>query len=545
MSQQKQSLTSRLPRQVEAGVDTVERASRTAGHAAETMLDAARHLPRDLPAFSTTMTTVGRAALSAVRHPEDLVDRAKKLNLAAPMLRQAVAPLLTGRLDWKAEYAYTAGVQAFIYGFPYIYNAQLRHEWVTNPRDPDVIPFAAVDEFWHAARLLDATYRDGGCPNNDTLYSVSWVDLSEEPVILSHPDMGERYFTFELVGFTSDNFDYVGQRTTGSGAGDFLIAGPTWEGDLPQGVRSVAPAPTPWVLVLGRTLVDGPADLPAARALQQQYRLTPLSRWGKRKSASTAPRRDVYAPADPSEDPLAPWKTLNAMLEENPPPAHHALLLDQLSLIGIGPGLDVEAQPDAVRLGLTRAAAIGTGLLRQQFLSGDWATLVNGWRYPPPEEGRMGEDFLRRAADQSLAGIAANDPAEAVYLVNFDDSTGQRLAAGGRYALRFAPDDLPPVDAFWSLAAYTAGDLNLIPNPAGRYSVSDRSPGLRRDPGGGLTIHLQPESPGRKKEANWLPTSATEDWFVILRLYRPQPPVVDASWRCPGISRMTVEETRS
>ena len=254
-------------REIEAGVGTVERASRTAGHAAE-------------------------SALGAMRQVED---RAKKLRSAAPMLRQAVTPLLTGRVDWKAEYAYTAGVQAFIYGFPYIYNAQIRHDWVTNPRDPEVVPYAAVNEFWNAARLLDATYRDGGCPNNDTLYSLAWLDLSDEPVVLSHPDMGERYFTFELMSFTSDNFDYVGQRTTGTEAGDFAITGPAWEGQLPQGVRTVAPSPTPWVLVLGRTLVDGPKDLPQARALQQQFRLTPLSSWGKPKARSK-PRRDVYAP---------------------------------------------------------------------------------------------------------------------------------------------------------------------------------------------------------------------------------------------------------
>jgi hypothetical protein len=202
------------------------------------------------------MTTAGRFALSAMRHPEDLVDRARKLNLAAPMLRQAVTPLLTGRVDWKAEFAYTAGMQAFIYGFPYVYNAQLRHDWVTNPRDPEVVPYAAVNEFWHAARLLDATYRDGGCPNNDTLYSLAWVDLSEEPVILSHPDMGERYFTFQLVSFTSDNFDYVGQRTTGPAEGDFAIVGPTWEGDLRRArTDPVDPGPRPHAR--GRT--GGPA----------------------------------------------------------------------------------------------------------------------------------------------------------------------------------------------------------------------------------------------------------------------------------------------
>ena len=170
------------------------------------------------------------------------------------------------QLDWKAEYAYTTGMQAFIYGFPYIYNAKLRHDWVTSKRDPAVVPYAAVNHFWHAARVMDASYRDGGCPNNDTLYSLAWLDLGEEPVILSHPDMGDRYFTFELMGFSSDNYDYVGQRTTGSKAGHFAICGPGWQGNLPPGVRAILPAPTPWILLLGRTLVDGDADLPAARA---------------------------------------------------------------------------------------------------------------------------------------------------------------------------------------------------------------------------------------------------------------------------------------
>ena len=143
------------------------------------------------------------------------------------------------RPDWRAEYAYTAGVQAFVYGCPYIYYAQLRHAWVTNRRDPEVVPYAAVNQFWHAGRLLDATYRDGGSPSTDSLYSFAWLDLREEPVILSHPDMGERYFTFQLAGFTSDNFGYVGQRTTGAAAGDFAIVGPGWRGDLPPGKRAV------------------------------------------------------------------------------------------------------------------------------------------------------------------------------------------------------------------------------------------------------------------------------------------------------------------
>ena len=183
-------------------------------------------------------------------------------------------------------------MQAFIYGFPYVYNAKLRHDWVTQAREPAVVPYAAVNHFWHAARVMDATYRDGGCPNNDTLYSLAWLDLSEEPVILSDPDMADRYFTFELMGFASDNFNYVGQRTTGSKAGHFAICGPGWHGDLPPGVQATRPAPTPWVLLLGRTLVDGETDLANVHALQAQYATHPTEPVAQaRGRRARAPRR--------------------------------------------------------------------------------------------------------------------------------------------------------------------------------------------------------------------------------------------------------------
>jgi hypothetical protein len=225
------------------------------------------------------------------------------------------------------------------------------------------------------------------------------------------------------------------------------------------------------------------------------------------------------------------------MLEENPPPAHHDLVLSQFAQIGIGAGLDVDAQPDAVKQGLIRAEVLGMALLKQQFLSGDWATIINGWRYPPTAIGRYGDDFLLRAADQSLAGIACNDPAEAVYLVNFTDGDERKFDGGGRYELRFAADSMPPADSFWSLAMY-GSDLNLVANPIGRYSIRDTAAGLMKDPRGGLTIYLQAESPGKEKEANWLPCPSNGEWFVILRMYLPRPEVIKAEWECPPIERV-------
>ena len=213
-------------------------------------------------------------------------------------------------------------------------------------------------------------------------------------------------------------------------------------------------------------------------------------------------------------------------------------MLNQFARIGIGPGLDIEAQPDAVKQGLMRAELLGMAMLKQQFMSGDWAHIVNGWRYPPREIGRYGDDFLLRAADQSLAGIMCNDPAEAVYLVNFDDAEGNKLKADHRYRIHFDADDMPPVDSFWSLGMYGT-DLNLVPNPIDRCSIGDRTPGLNKDPDGGLTIYMQSESPGSNGEAtNWLPSPSDGEWFAILRMYLPKPEVIDATWECPPIEPM-------
>jgi hypothetical protein len=186
-----------------------------------------------------------------------------------------------------------------------------------------------------------------------------------------------------------------------------------------------------------------------------------------------------------------------------------------------------------VKKNLVRAAGAGVKLLKQQFLSGEWATVVNGWRYPPPNEERAGDDFLLRAADQSLAGIVANDPPEAVYLVNMDDADGNKFAGDRRYELRFEHDTLPPVESFWSLTMYKA-DMNLVSNPIERYSIGDRTPGLQKDPDGGLTISIQAQAPEDATAANRLPCRPSGTWFVILRMYQPEAEVIDATWAMPA-----------
>ena len=437
--------------------------------------------------------------------------------------------------DWRAEYTYALGLQAFIYGFPYMYLAQLRHSWVTQPRNPEFIPYMPANHFWHSSNVTDATYRDGGSPNNDTMYSVAWVDVSDEPVILSHPDIpDDRYYTFEIAAVHSDNFAYVGRRTTGNKAGNYAIIGPGWEGQLPDGVTALPQSPTPWVLIFGRTLVDGADDVPNVRKLQEEYQLTPLSLWGT--ESEVPERRDVMVPFDQQQDPLAPWKTLNAMLAENPPPAKHDQLMKQFTTIGIGPGLDVEEQDEVTKENLVRAAAAGRQLIEQALKSGYSTIRLNGWGYPSRHIGRAGDDFLLRAVWQALSGIISNDPEEAVYLATFTDSDGASLTGANRYEMHFAPGQDPPEDAFWSLTMYTE-DKNLVPNQIDRYALGDRSKDVKRDSDGGLNIYIQHGSPGEEKESNWLP-APEGPFYLVLRMYQPHQEVIDATWAAPRVEKV-------
>jgi len=438
--------------------------------------------------------------------------------------------------DWRETYAYTLGVQAYVFGFPYVYLPSLRWSWVTQPKPQGgVTPYAPLNHFYHMRKLVDASYRSGGSPNQDTLYSIAWADVGKEPLILSHPDMDDRYFAFELASIDSDNFAYVGQRTTGSRAGNFAIVGPNWTGTLPDGIVALPPSRTASILIVGRTLVDGERDTRTVNELQDQYTLVPLSLWGQ-KDATLPASRDAWQPYDSKSDPLADWKTMNRALTENPPEARLAALVELFGKIGVGPGHDVDALDDATKRGLARAAVDGRQLLKNAISSGLLGSRVNNWNIPPKSFGRAGlvDDFMLRGALQCLGGIVANDPEEAVYFNTSVDAVGAAFDGGKRYTIRFAPGQLPKVNAFWSLTLYDP-TYNFTENPIDRYAIGDRSQGLKRDPDGGLTLYVQRGSPGKDKESNWLPSTASGPFQLVLRAYLPGPEITEQRWAPPPV----------
>lgn len=430
----------------------------------------------------------------------------------------------------REEEAYTIGVQAYVYGFPVVEMYRTRYWALHDAKNKNrLIP----NQFGHARNLLDHTYRGVVSPNNDTLYSSAWLDLSREPMVLELPAVKDRYFSFQLMDFFTNNFAIIDKRTTGGKAGTYTIVGPGWKGKLPDGLRIEAPTPTVWLL--GRTLVEGKDDLPNVHALQDQYRLTPLSAWGKKDGGKAAASKDPLPPHDPSK-PLQFFATLNAGLRENPPPAREVALMSLFARIGVGPDKTFRANAldPATAKGLERAVAVGRQMILQRARKS--GTSINGWNLPPKEIGNYGDDYLLRAQVASW-GLAALSPSEAVYFTCYQDDRGNPLSGKHRYLLRFNKGQLPPVEAFWSVTMYRLPELLLIENPLGRYAIGDRTKGLRYGSDGSLEIHVQHDSPGKERESNWLPAPAGE-FSLNLRAYLPRPEARDGTWKIPPIKRL-------
>ncbi|WP_420997879.1 DUF1254 domain-containing protein [Cupriavidus sp. 30B13] len=371
-----------------------------------------------------------------------------------------------------------------------------------------------INHFIHTRQLLGPRHRQVVTPNNDTLYSNAWLDLSQGPLLLDVPDSLGRYYVLGLLDFYTNPFGYIGTRTTGAAAGRFLLHGPGWRGEAPAGATAIA-CPTDAVWLLGRILVDGEADLPAVHALQDRLRLaTPGGAPAARRfDTGMQPGEHLGAGSAQARRYAA---IVNRALRENPPPAAEAALVAGFAGHGIGPDCDAGALDEdaAARLG----AAIGDVL--DELATPLPSDLGGGWTLPVEIRASFGTRFAERAL-VARNYIGALGVEEAMYVMADRDSTGAPLDGRAGYELAFAADALPQVGAFWSLTMYDKADCMLVDNALARYSLGDRSPGLRADADGGIRLHLSaapPADPAR--HGNWLPAPAGP-FYVTLRLYVP------------------------
>jgi len=368
-----------------------------------------------------------------------------------------------------------------------------------------------VNQFTHTHRKLGPDDREVVSPNNDTVYSNAWLDLSQGPVLIDTPDMGERYWTLGLLDAWTNPFAYVGRRTTGNRAQRTLVHGPRWAGVVPAGVSNVIAATGDDVWLIGRILVDdSPGDIDAVRDLQAQLRMTRLD--GSDAAQRFDTRLDGRSVATPSA--ALYLQTVADALVRNPPPEGESLdwPLDVH---------DVEAELPRVFDGLRE---------RDQPRQ-----LGGGWSLQLEVRTHWGDDVLTRArVARNFIGALGID--EAMYPTAEVDGEGSALSGAHAYELRFAPGAGPKVGAFWSLTLYRRSNCLFVANPIGRYSIGDRTPGLRHEADGGLVIRLQASDPGPGH--NWLPAPAGEAFYVVLRLYQPQAEHLDHRYAYPPLTRL-------
>ena len=403
-----------------------------------------------------------------------------------------------------------AGVQrAFLFAFPVYKLAQTRTAALAHARSG---PNGGFNTFVHRQTLADASSRTVTTPNNDTLYSSAWLDLSGGPVVLDMPALPSRYHSVALMSAFTDNVAVLGTRAQHGRGGRFLLTGPSWHGTIPKGmVRIALPTDDCWALL--RVLVDGPADLPAAAAAQLRFRLTPLG-----------PRQPVRAwaatPAQPS--PAELLAVVNTALSRGPMPRERLRVAAGLSRFGIVPGKInawSELTPAVKRTWQDQLPSL-MAELRNGFAA--VGTEHNGWSYPGKGMGEFGANDYYRAS-VALGGLAALPAKEAMYLSATRDREGAFLQGSRRYRLHL-PRDIP-VDGFWSLSMYEFADdgrLFFTPNAIGRYAVGNRTSGLRRNADGSLDLLIQNHEPDLDERANWLP-APPGPFRLTFRAYLPRP----------------------
>jgi hypothetical protein len=424
--------------------------------------------------------------------------------------------------------------EAYTYLYPLVLMDVTRLQ-LTN-LDPKQSPIAgAPNSFTHVRAFPTADLRVVVRPNFDTLYSSAWLDLSEGPVIVSHGDTGGRYFLLPMLDMWTDVFAVPGKRTSGTKAADFAVVPPKWQGELPAGVQRID-APTTIVWIIGRTQANGVEDYPAVHKIQDGFRITPLADWGK------APKKREYK-IDPTVDtktePMRQvaemparkfFERAAALMVANPPHASDWSTMARLKRIGLEPG---SFKPTVSDEELTAGVEAAAALFKEKLPT--VARVHNGWQMNTDTMGVYGNYYLKRSI-VALVGLGANQVDDAIYPLNIVDSDGKPVMAENKYVLHFEKDEIPPVNAFWSLTMYDEEGYQVA-NPLNRFAIGDRD-ALKYNADGSLDLLIQHESPGKEKESNWLPAPKSGKLGLTLRLYAPKPSVVNGVWNPPAIRRV-------
>jgi len=487
-------------------------------------------------------------ALAACEKKSDSIAQAGKAELAAGVPAPGIA-------ETKA-----IAEEGFIYGLPIVMNYAVMYDFVV---DKDSGQWKApFNQIYNNRQVF--TYKDTAVvtPNSDTPYSLLWLDLRAEPIVISVPAVEKsRYYSVQLVDGNCFNYGYVGSRATGNDPGDYLIAGPSWKGELPTGIKQVFHSSTDFSLTIFRTQLFGTDDMPNVIAVQDGYKVRPLSAFLGQPAPPAAPEVGVpktflahgEAPAAPEvgfpkiDKQLAKtdfFEYLDFALQYAPPGPEERDIRAKLARIGVGAGKTFSFKDLSLEHKAEILLGMRDGEKKVEEAAAALGKSINGWQVGSAfgDRGFYKGDWLLRAA-AAKAGIYGNDAVEATYPLTKTLPDGSELdGSKHKYTLTFPKDQLPPVNAFWSVTMYDGKTQLLIENPINRYLInSPMLPNMKTGSDGSLTLYVQKDSPGADKEANWLP-APNGPIYLVMRLYWPktEPPSIlppgQGTWSPPALA---------
>jgi len=469
---------------------------------------------------------VGLSLLSGCQKKEDAISQAAKTDTDKPGIAETRA---------IAE-------EGFIYGLPIVMNYAVMYEYAVDKSSPNFK--APFNEIKNEARVFTPKDTAVVTPNSDTPYSFLWMDLRAEPIVLSVPAVEKgRYYAVQLEDGNTFNYGYIGTRTTGNESGDFLVAGPSWKGETPAGIKKVFHSTTEFSVAGYRTQLFNPADMPNVVKVQAGYKAQPLSAYLKQPAPPAPPAID-FPKIDKEMVKTNFFQYLDWALQFAPPGPEETEIRAKLARIGVGAGKkfdfkDLSPEHKAeVALGMKE----GEKKVDEYLVSGP--KNINGWKIGSwfGDRSFFHGNWLLRAAG-AKGGIYGNDATEATYPLTKTLPNGEPLDGSKHgYTLTFAKDQYPPVNAFWSVTMYDGSTQLLVDNPINRYLInSPMMPKLKKNADGSLTLYIQKDSPGKAKESNWLP-APDGPVYLVMRLYSPktEPPSIlppgEGTWQPPAIA---------
>jgi hypothetical protein len=469
------------------------------------------------------------------------LDRRKAFFIAGAAL---ISGFLTGSPALGAttvspQEAHEIAAEAYAYFYPLV-TMDVTRRVATNTPAGKLPGFGPANAFSQMRTFPPADFKAVVRPNFDTLYSSAWLDLTKGPVLLSVPDTQDRYYLLPMLDMWTDVFAVPGKRTSGTKAGLFAVTREGWKGELPKGAQRID-APTNYVWIIGRTQTNGPADYEAVHRVQDGYKLTPLAEWGKEPIAPTAvvdPAVDIKTPPKAQVDTMKPeayFRYASELLKTNPPHVTDWSVVERIKRIGIEAGkpFDMASLDPVARAAVEQGAADAAKLIAEK-ISGLGDRVLNGWSINTDTMGVYGNFYLKRASI-ARRGLGANPPEDAVYPLLVADADGAPLTGEHGYRIHFSREQLPPVNAFWSLTLYDAEGYPVA-NSINRHAIGDRDP-LKYNADGSLDIFIRHDDPGAEHQSNWLPSPSAGPINITMRLYGPRAEILDGSWAPPPVTR--------